>query len=62
MIQNFVFCIPSEDEQRQIVAYLNERCSKIDALISEKDALIADLESYKKSLIFEVVTGKRKVV
>lgn len=62
MIQDFVFCIPSEDEQQKIVAYLNEKCSNIDSIVTDKEALITDLESYKKSLIFEVVTGKRKVV
>lgn len=62
MIQDFVFCIPGEDEQQKIVAYLNEKCSSIDSIVADKEALIADLESYKKSLIFEVVTGKRKVV
>ena len=62
MIQDFVFCIPSEDEQQKIVAYLNEKCSNIDFIVTDKEALITDLESYKKSLIFEVVTGKRKVV
>jgi type I restriction enzyme S subunit len=35
---------------------------EIDCLINDKKALVEDLESYKKSLIFEVVTGKRKVV
>ncbi len=62
MIQDFVFCIPSEDEQQKIVVYLNEKCSNIDSIVADKEALITDLESYKKSLIFEVVTGKRKVV
>ena len=62
MIQDFVFCIPTEDEQQKIVAYLNGKCSNIDSLVADKEALIADLEAYKKSLIFEVVTGKRKVV
>lgn len=50
------------DVQTLISDYLDERCSSIDALIKEKEALIADLEKYKKSLIFEVVTGKRRVV
>lgn len=48
-------------EQQKISSYINYKCSEIDQLISEKEALIADLESYKKSLIYEVVTGKRKV-
>ncbi|MDD6088129.1 MAG: restriction endonuclease subunit S [Desulfovibrionaceae bacterium] len=52
---------PSAEEQQRIVTYLNLQCSEIDQLIREKEALISDLESYKKSLIYEVVTGKRKV-
>lgn len=48
-------------EQKSIVAYLDEKCSTIDGIIAEKEALIADMEAYKKSLIFETVTGKRKV-
>lgn len=54
--------VPPREEQFQIVEYLNIQCKKIDAIISEKESLVADLESYKKSLIFEVVTGKRRVV
>ena len=53
------FC--SIEEQKNIVDYLDVRCGEIDALVKEKEALISDLEAYKKSLIFEVVTGKRKV-
>lgn len=53
---------PSLDEQKEIVEYLDERCKQIDSLITEKQSLIADLEAYKKSLIYEVVTGKRRVV
>lgn len=62
MIQDFVFCIPPMEEQEQIVSHLDNKCSRIDEVISEKETLITDLEAYKKSLIFEVVTGKRKVV
>lgn len=54
--------VPSQQEQREIVEFLDRKTSDIDLLIGEKEALITDLESYKKSLIFEVVTGKRKVV
>ena len=42
--------------------YLDTRCHKIDTLIGEKEALILETESYKRSLIYEAVTGKRKVV
>jgi type I restriction enzyme S subunit len=48
--------------QNQIVAYLNEQCQRIDSVIEEKQELISELESYKHSLIYEAVTGKRKVV
>ena len=58
---NSLLPIPSRDEQKAIVDYLDKQCVQIDQLISEKEALIVDLESYKKSLIYEVVTGKRKV-
>ena len=59
---NLVVAVPPVEEQREICEYLEDRCNKIDACIREKQALVHDLESYKKSLIYEVVTGKRKVV
>ena len=49
------------DMQKKIADYLDEKCAAIDGIIAEKEALIADMEAYKKSLIFETVTGKRKV-
>ena len=51
----------SPDEQDGIIRYLDRRCKAIDNLIEEKQSLIAELEAYKKSLIYEAVTGKRKV-
>lgn len=53
--------LPSLGEQRRIAAYLYEKCAAIDKLVGEKESLIADLGAYKKSLIFEAVTGKREV-
>lgn len=47
--------------RKAIASYLDARCAEIDGLIAEKEALIEDLEAYKKSLIFECVTGKRRV-
>lgn len=61
-VKNCPIPIPPKDEQDKIASFLNKRCNAIDALIKEKNNLIEDLESYKKSLIYEVVTGKRKVV
>lgn len=62
MFLNFVLPVPPMEEQQKIAEHLNTQCAQIDSLIAEKEALIADLEAYKKSLIFEIVTGKRKVV
>ena len=53
--------LPPLDEQSTIATYLDTQCAKIDDLIVEKQSLIDDLESYKKSLIYEVVTGKRYI-
>lgn len=55
------FPLPPLPEQQAIADYLDEKCAAIDALVAEKEKLIADLEAYKKSLIFELVTGKREV-
>lgn len=52
---------PSLTEQTAIAAYLDEKCAAIDGIILEKEELIRELENYKRSLIFEAVTGKRRV-
>ena len=53
--------LPSKEEQLEIAAYLDEKTMKVDALIAKKEKFLAEMESYKKSLIFEYVTGKRSV-
>lgn len=53
--------IPPLDEQKEITDYLDAKCAEIDKLIAKKEQLVKELESYKKSLIYEVVTGKREV-
>lgn len=53
---------PTIEEQNSIVDYLDAICPRMDSLILEKVELIKELEAYQKSLIFEAVTGKRKVV
>lgn len=60
-LSQIMVAIPSDTEEQQIAKYLDLSCSQIDVLIKEKQSLIDDLESYKKSLIYEVVTGKRGV-
>ena len=60
--QGNISCIvPSISEQREITAYLDAKCAEIDGLIAKKEQLVKELETYKKSLIYEVVTGKREV-
>ncbi len=53
--------LPPLSEQRQIADYLDERCASIDSVIAKKSALIEKLTEYKKSLIYETVTGKREI-
>ena len=54
------FLVFSGIQQKGIADHLDDVCAKIDKIISQKQSLVFDLESYKKSLIYEVVTGKRR--
>ena len=54
--------VPPIDEQKSIAEYLDKKCAEIDACIDEKKQQISVLETYKKSIIFEYVTGKKEVV
>ena len=58
MLQNFRVCMPSVEEQNDIVSYLDAKCREIDTLIDLKRQKIETLKDYKKSIIFEAVTGK----
>lgn len=49
------------DEQKEIADYLDKKCAEIDTLIEKKTALLEEMESYKKSVIYEYVTGKKEV-
>lgn len=60
-IGNVLLALPPISEQKSIAKFLDKKCTQIDSLISEKQSLIKDLAEYKKSLIFEAVTGKRRV-
>lgn len=53
--------VPSLDEQQEIADYLDKKCVAIDTLISKKQQFIEELTAYKKSLIYEYVTGKKEV-
>lgn len=57
----FTIPLPSIDEQNEIVDYLKEKCGCIENVIFKKEQFISELENYKKSLIYEYVTGKKEV-
>ncbi|MCF0177904.1 MAG: restriction endonuclease subunit S, partial [Bacteroidales bacterium] len=54
--------LPTISEQKEIVAFLDLKCTEIDKLIAKKEQYIVELESFKKSLIYEYVTGKKEVL
>ena len=60
-VSDIIVAVPSCAEQKEIADYLDAKCAEIDGLIAKKEQLVKELESYKKSLIYEVVTGKREV-
>lgn len=60
-LQNIWVPLPDLEEQQEIATYIRSKCAEIDGLVAKKEQLVKELESYKKSLIYEVVTGKREV-
>ena len=60
-LQNIWVPLPDFEEQQEIATYIRSKCAEIDELIAKKEQLVKELESYKKSLIYEVVTGKREM-
>lgn len=61
MFLNFLIPIPPIDEQKEISDYLDKKCSEIDVLIEKKQQFLTEMANYKKSLIYEYVTGKKEV-
>ena len=60
-LKEIVIPVPNVEEQHQIANYLDKKCTQIDKLITIKQQKIEKLQQYKKSLIYEYVTGKREV-
>jgi type I restriction enzyme S subunit len=60
-IQRFKITVPELNEQKEITVFLDDKCSKIDNVIAKKESLIEKLTEYKKSLIYECVTGKKEI-
>lgn len=61
-VANSKFAFPALTTQKSIVDFLDEKVALIDSTISKKEILLIELEAYKKSLIYEVVTGKKEVI
>lgn len=53
--------LPSVAEQREIADYLDKKCTEIELTMLKKQMMADQLSNYKKSLIYEVVTGKKEV-
>lgn len=60
-IRRIKLCIPGLEEQKNIADYLNNKCLSIDNTIEQKEKIIEKLTEYKKSLIYECVTGKKAI-
>lgn len=58
---NFSFPLPNLEKQRNIVSLLDSKCSEIDSIIADKQKQLETLAEYRKSLIYEYVTGKKEV-
>ena len=61
LLKRLPVLIPSKDEQKEIADYLDKKCTAIDTAIEQKQKLIEKLTEYKKSLIYECVTGKKEI-
>lgn len=60
LLKSMPVVIPPMEEQRKIAEFLDEKCSAIDDTIKSKQKIIDKITAYKKSLIYEAVTGKKE--
>ena len=61
LLKSMPVLIPPKEEQDEITEYLDKKCAMIDTSIKKRELTIEKLSQYKKSLIYEVVTGKKEV-
>lgn len=61
-LYEFFVALPPRDEVSIIINYLDNKCAEIEQIIADKKSQIETLDGYKKSLIYEYVTGKKEVV
>lgn len=60
-VRNFLIPVPNINEQLEIIEYVDKKMSQLDKEVEHREMLICKLNEYKKSLIYEVVTGKKEV-
>ena len=60
-LSGILITVPTKEEQKEISDYLDKKCTAIDTAIEQKQKLIEKLTEYKKSLIYECVTGKKAI-
>lgn len=60
-VRNFLIPVPNVDEQQEIVEYVDKKMLQLNKEVEHREMLICKLDEYKKSLIYEVVTGKKEV-
>lgn len=61
VLEQLKIVLPPLDEQKEIADYLDEKCAEIDTLIEKKQQFLSEMANYRKSLIYEYVTGKKEV-
>ena len=61
LLKSMPVLVPPIDEQKEIAIFLDKKCTEIDALITNKTALLEEMERYRRSIIYEYVTGKKQV-
>ena len=62
LLKGMSVIVPPKSVQKEITEYLDDKCADIDALVAKKQQYLTEIENYKKSLIYEYVTGKKEVV
>lgn len=61
LLKGMSVIVPPKSVQKEIAEYLDDKCADIDALVAKKQQYLTEIENYKKSLIYEYVTGKKEV-
>ena len=60
-MKNLIVTVPNYKEQNEIARFLDNKCNVLDSIITTKQAQLTKMQQHKKSLIYEYVTGKKRV-